>query len=223
MIYPDYSLTQLEEMADELNRRYDAKRLTEPGTVDVYDIVDMLGARLSFDYLTPDRTYLGATVFHTGTLYVWPGNPFKDGMLPMEKIFYGGTIIIDRDLNESSTEEDHFRENFTVMHECFHFDKHKAPFKHSGHMSRSFDSYGRNQVDRRSAIYHLERQANYASAAFLMPRIAMLNAARELLGYTGSKIIADENMGEKIKKIGHLFGVNFSPTLYRLKGLGIIV
>ena len=51
------------------------------------------------------------------------GNPYVPGMLPTEKLFYGGTIIVDRDLNESKDEEDHFVENFTVIHECFHFDK----------------------------------------------------------------------------------------------------
>ena len=222
MIYPDYSLTQLEEMADELNRKYNVKRLTEPSTVDVYDIVDLLGARLAFEFLTPDRTYLGATIFRTGTLYVWPGNPIVKGMMPELKLFYGGTIIIDRDLNEGSKEEDHYSENFTVIHECFHFSKHKVSFKHGGHVSMSFEGYNKKQLDKSSAIYHLERQANYASAAFLMPRVAMLNAAREVLGYIDNKIVITEDNRDKVRQIGQLFGVNYTPALYRLKELKVI-
>ena len=142
MFYRRYSHAQLEELADGLNRRYQAERLKKPSQIDVYDIVDLLGARLAFEYLSPDRTYLGATTFSDGLLYVWPGNPYVKGMMPAKKMFYGGTIIIDRDLNESLEEQDHFTENFTVIHECFHHAKHQASFKHSYHMSRSFSGYG---------------------------------------------------------------------------------
>ena len=63
MIYFDFSCSQLECMADSLNRRYDESRLTQPKQVDVYDIVDLFQARSAFEYLSPDRTYLGATLF----------------------------------------------------------------------------------------------------------------------------------------------------------------
>lgn len=76
MTYRNYSYQQLEAMADDLNCRYDSARLKEPKTVDVYDLVDLLGARLAFEYLSPDRTYLGATLFRPGYINVWPGNPF---------------------------------------------------------------------------------------------------------------------------------------------------
>ena len=51
LIYHRYSHAQLEELADNLNRRYDAGRLKKPSRIDVYDIVDLLGARLAFEYL----------------------------------------------------------------------------------------------------------------------------------------------------------------------------
>ena len=178
MIYKKYSCSQLEAMADELNRKYDSRRLKKPMPVDVYDIVDMLDARIAFEYLSPDRTYLGATIFKDGSIFVWPGNPFKKGMLPKEKLFYAGTIIIDRDLNESNSEQDHFVENYTVMHECFHFDKHRESFKHSGHFSKSMSEYNKGSLDKNSALYKIERQADYAAATFLMPREATYRAAR---------------------------------------------
>lgn len=224
MIYHNYSYAQLEAMADELNKRYDASRLTEPKTVDVYDIVDLLGARLAFEYLSPDRTYLGATLFRPGTLYVWPGNPYVKDMMPQEKLFYGGTIIIDRDLSEEKTEQDHFTENFTVMHECFHFDKHQASFKHSGHMSKSFSGYGENQADKKSALYKIERQANYSAAAFLMPREAVFRAAKEMLGYREGphRIPFCYDSKDIVKEMGELFGVNYSPMAYRLQEIGVL-
>jgi len=75
LVYYRYTHKQLDDLADDLNRRYDAERLKKPSQVDVYDIVDLLGARLSFEYLSPDRTFLGATIFRDGVLYVWPGTP----------------------------------------------------------------------------------------------------------------------------------------------------
>ena len=222
MIYHRYSNEQLEQFAEDLNRRYDAGRLREPSQVDVYDIVDLLGARLSFEYLSPDRTYLGATLFRPGYLYVWPGNPYIEGMMPTKKLFYGGTIIIDRDLNESNKEQDHFSENFTVMHECFHFDKHQASFKHSGHMSRSFSGYGQRQTKTRDALYHIEHQANYSAAAFLMPHEAVKNGARHLLHYRDSPLPFGYGIIDDIKELGYRFGVNYSPMVYRLQSLGIL-
>ena len=222
MIYHNYSYAQLEAMADELNRKHDEKRLTIPGQVDVYDIVDLLRARVAFEYLTPDRTYLGATLFRPGTLYVWPGNPYKPGMMPKKKLFYGGTIIIDRDLNEGCTEQDHFTENFTVIHECFHFAKHQASFEDSVHMSRFFTSYGSFQVDKSSAIYKIERQANYSAAAFLMPREATIAAAREYINYRDRRLPFGYNIKPAIKEMGRIFGVNYSPMLFRLQEMNIV-
>ena len=222
MIYHRYSNAQLEAFADDLNRRYDAGRLIKPSQVDVYDIVDLLGARIAFEYLSPDRTYLGATVFHTGTLYVWPGNPYTKDMVPTEKLFYGGTIIIDRDLNESHSEQDKFAENFTVSHECFHFDKHQASFKHSGHMSRSFNGYGQKQTDKKDALFWIEHQANYAAAAFLMPSKAVEYGARRVLHYRGDPLPFGYDIKDDIKELGRRFGVNDSPMVFRLQTLGIL-
>lgn len=223
MIYHNYSFTQLEAFSDELNRRYDTTRLTTPKQADVYDIVDLLGARIAFEYLSPDRTYLGATLFRPGTLYVWPSNPFVAGMMPELKYFRDGTIIIDRDLNEGISEQDRFTENFTVMHECFHFDKHQKSFRHAGHLSRSFSGYEQNQNDKSSALYYIERQANYAAAAFLMPREAVKVAAKEVLHYDGQHRLAFcYDIKPKIKEVGRLFGVNYSPMTYRLQELEIL-
>lgn len=223
MFYYNYSLTQLEAFADELNKRYDNTRLTTPKQVDVYDIVDLLDARLAFEYLSPDRTYLGATIFRDGALWVWPGNPFTPDMRPTLKGFRKGTIIIDRDLNEGKTEQDRFAENYTVIHECFHFDKHQKCFRHAGHMSKSLSGYEKDQCDKNSALYHIERQANYAAAAFLMPREAVIAAAKEVLHYDGEHRLAFcYDVKPLIKEVGRMFGVNYSPMTYRLQELNIL-
>ncbi len=225
MIYYPYSHAQLEELANKLNQRYDAGRLKKPSRVDVYDIVDLLGARIAFEFLSPTRSFLGATIFNTGPFYVWPeiaNRSWTIDMMPKLKLFYGGTIIIDQSLSESSKKRDHFIENFTVMHECFHFAKHKSAFECDGHMSRSFTDYNREQTNKNNALYWLEHQANYAAAAFLMPREAVEYGARNLLYYSGYPIPFEQRMADDIKGLGYLFGVNYSPMLYRLRELNIL-
>ena len=222
MIYHDYSHSELETMANKLNYRYDPERLTKPKRVDVYDIVDMLGARIAFEYLSPDSSYLGATLFKSGLIYVWPGNPYVEGMHPTKKYFCAGTIIIDRELSERKSENDEFTENFTVMHECFHYDKHQAYFKDAVHMSKSFTSYSQEKADKNSATYKIERQADYSAAAFLMPRYAVITAARYYLGYNGRKLCFCYDIKPKIKEAGRMFGVNYSPMCYRLQEIGIL-
>ncbi|MGN0557747.1 MAG: ImmA/IrrE family metallo-endopeptidase, partial [Acutalibacteraceae bacterium] len=109
------------------------------------------------------------------------------------------------------------------IHECFHFDKHQKSFGHAGHMSKSLSGYEKDQSDRNSALYHIERQANYAAAVFLMPREAVKLAAKEVLNYDGQHRLAfGYDIKPKIKEVGRLFGVNYSPMCYRLQELEIL-
>ena len=143
-------------------------------------------------------------------------------MMPKEKLFYGGTIIIDRDLSESTKEQDRFSENFTVIHKCFHYAKHQSSFRQSGHMSRSFSDYGKKQVDKKDALFWIEHQANYSAAAFLMPRNAVEYGARHLLHYRGKPLPFGFDIKDDIKELGNRFGVNYSPIVYRLQTLNIL-
>ena len=222
MIIRHYTHAQLENLANDLNQRYDARRLKTPSQIDVYDIVDLLGARLSFEYLSPDRTILGATVFRDALLPVWPGNPYVDGMMPTEKRFYKGTIIIDRSLNESTKKRDTFSENFTVMHECFHFKRHSQYFQNNGYVLTRFTEYALKQKDNTDSLSRIEHQANYAAAAFLMPSAAVEYGARRWLQYRRTPLPFGYGIKDDIKELGYRFGVNYTPMVYRLQNLGIL-
>lgn len=220
MIYYDYSHSQIQYFADELNKRYNPERLTKAMPVDVFDIVDLLGARLAIDYLSPDRTYLGATTFADGTLWIWPGNPFTSDMRPEKKSYKKGTIIIDADLDTGDSQQDRFTKNYTVIHECFHFSKHEPCFRHHAHLSKSADDYRKGQSQTNSALYKIERQANYAAAAFLMPEDAIKNAFREYC--SGEPFPFCYDVKSIIREIGEQFGVNYTPVVYRLQELGLL-
>lgn len=220
MDYCAYSNRELELIADDLNRRYDATRLTKPKTVDVYDVIDMVGARIAIDYLTPDRSVLGATVLKTSEVYVWPGSPYFTGMLPRLRMYRKGTIIIDRSLNESKLEQDRFVENFTAIHECFHVTRHMG-LDLDDCIYETAPASSSRLPEKGTVRYRLERQADYAAAAFLMPREAVCKAAEEVFGVRGMVSFC-RAVKPQIKELGRLFGVNGTPMEYRLQELGLL-
>ncbi len=214
---------QIEEWADNLNRRYRPERLIKPSEPDIYDIPDLLGARISWDHLTPDRSILGVTTFGNVELWIWPEGYYQKGKLPELKRFRKGTIIIDNSLANSFLPRDKHIENFTVAHECFHFDNHQSFFENIGQSISSFQAnYLAQQQDEQNPIHILERHANYGSAAFMMPRMAVINGASDILGYRYVPIQFSDDLKCDIEKLGTLFGVNYQPMKYRLQQLKII-
>lgn len=116
MRYKEYSKTQLESNANELNDRFDKERLEKAKPIDVYDVLEFIDADVDWKYLSKDQSVLGATVFCDGMLPVFEK---ENGIFEEKNIFVNaGTIIIDIGLDESSNVG---RKNFTVMHEVFHF------------------------------------------------------------------------------------------------------
>lgn len=56
-----------------------------------------------------------------------------------------------------------------------------------------------------------------------MPREAVKLAAKEILNYDGQHRLAfGYDIKPKIKEVGRLFGVNYSPMCYRLQELEIL-
>ncbi len=123
MRYKVYSKTQLEANANELNGRFDKERLEKAKPIDVYDVLEFIGAVVDWKYLSNDQSVLGATVFYDGILPVFEKE--NDKFVAKNIYVNAGTIIIDIGLDESSNVG---RKNFTVMHEVFHFLYHKKSF-----------------------------------------------------------------------------------------------
>ena len=96
----EYTDERLDLFGDELNRRFDASRLENAKTLDVYDVVDFVGCTPDWKYLSPDQSVFGMTVFETTNFYEWEKPIFTQGDLPREIVVKKGTILIDRTLNE---------------------------------------------------------------------------------------------------------------------------
>ena len=227
MKYFEYSPSQLEAKANELTEKYDKERLVRAKHIDVYDIVDLIGCTPDWFYITPDLSVLGMTAFYDVCMYSWPYDHYEKGMIPKRIKVDKGTIVIDKALQESGNIG---RENFTVIHECFHQILHPRCFRNKGAdytkmcTQKSFKNHterGRNMT----AIDIIEYQANYCAAAFLMPKEAVINTFAETMGQTiGNSLISLTDYGVKsaIKETANRFEVNYTAMKYRLQTLKIL-
>ena len=168
MKYFEYSPSQLEQKANELIEKHDKERLIKAKHIDVYDIVDLIGCTPDWFYITPDLSVLGMTAFHDVLMWSWPSNHYEKGMYPERVKVDKGTVVIDRALQENVNTG---RENFTVVHECFHQILHPRCFNNRGAdytkmcTHKSFRNHA-ERVRNMTAIDIIEYQANYSAAAF---------------------------------------------------------
>lgn len=222
MRYKEYSKSQLEELADKLNRDFDAERLEMAKPIDVYDVVDFVGAEIDWKHLSTDGSILGATVFADGSLPVFERE--NDNWIERYIKVVAGTIIIDSKIEDSETKG---RRNFTVMHEVFHFLYHKKSFTNKkGRLKRVleteiFRSYEEKKKGM-TALEILEWQVNYMATAFLVPKSALINELKiTKIAETGdiNPIKLDEKV---IRDLAAKFSVSNETMVYRLRGLKII-
>lgn len=221
MRYKEYSKSQLEELANELNRSFDSSRLEMAKSIDVYDVVEFVGADIDWKYLSIDGSILGATVFCDGCFPVFEKQEgeFVSNIISVNE----GTILIDIRVDEDTNIG---RKNFTVIHEVFHFLHHKKSFtKRNGGFKKVletevFRSYEEKKKGM-SAIEILEWQANYMAAAFLVPKSALVNEIKSI-----SKITDNINFISlkdfEIKELAKKFSVSYQTMIYRLQGLEIL-
>ena len=227
MKYFEYSQSQLEQKANELIERHDNERLVKAKHIDVYDIVDLIGCTPDWFYITPDLSVLGMTAFHDVLMWSWPSNHYEKGMYPERVKVDKGTVVIDRALQENGNVG---RENFTVIHECFHQILHPRCFNNRGAdytkmcTHKSFRNHA-ERVRNMTAIDIIEYQANYSAAAFLMPRVAVFNTFGEIIGQpVTNKILqaTDNEVSNAIKETAKQFDVNYTAMKYRLQTLGLL-
>lgn len=133
MIYYNLSKTQLKAIADKLNYEFDSERLEIPKPLDPYDLVDHIGAKTDWIYITPTQSVLGLVAFDDMTWYAWQQPYYEKGMIPQVIFVPKGTILIDRTVVDSDERE---RERFIVIHECFHYLIHPKYFRISDGMGQ---------------------------------------------------------------------------------------
>ncbi len=222
----EYSDSQLDRLGDELNRRFDSSRLLDAKNLDVYDVVEYIGCTPEWKYITPDQSILGMTVFETTSFYEWDKPTYTKGDMPKEILLEKGTILIDRTLNEGNQQKQ-LVENFTVIHECFHWLMHKRYFELPDVGTILWcteECVLGGSLIQNNIIRNLEHQANRCAASFLMPREAVTNVFMNIARMKNfpQQPMPLRYMKKYIAETAKLFGVNFNPMKYRLQELGFI-
>lgn len=222
----NYTDESLDSFVDELNRCFDSSRLENVKAVDVYDVVDYIGCTPDWKYLTPDQSILGMTVFKPTLYYVWDKPFYVQGDIPKKIFFEKRTIVIDRTLNEGNKQKN-LMENFTVIHECFHWLLHRRIFESDN--ADDFQCCSEKSVFSKMFLQNetvriLEHQANRCAASFLMPRKAVINEFMDIAKMKNcpQTPLPERNMKKYIAETAKRFGVNFNPIKYRLQELGFI-
>ena len=92
----------IENKANEINKKYDLERLEKPKPIDIFDLSESIGSRLSISCLSKDHSVWGATIFTECCLNVYCINESSKQISKEPRIFEPGTIVIDNSFLETS-------------------------------------------------------------------------------------------------------------------------
>ena len=224
----NYSLEEIEQIADEQNKKYDATRLTELKPMDVYDYAEkVLGITFDWKYLTPTGKRDGCTFFSDCTYWVWPccfydSLPSQEELLtkykPIEIEVKAGTIIIDQYILD---EGDEYKEKFTTAHECGHYVCHPKGFSMAS--CEAWEPYEFGSFKKMTPAQRHETQANRFAASLLMPRDITTKTFNELME---SDIFPNRSRSGKILGVIEIMankcGASPESMSYRLSDLKLI-
>ncbi|MCH4034714.1 MAG: ImmA/IrrE family metallo-endopeptidase [Lachnospiraceae bacterium] len=227
---PVLSKDEIDDIAENLLADYNPEWIKHPQEIDI-DLFaqEYLKADQDFQYLSHNGIYLGMTVFNDSDRVV-VFNPEKgQADYVSEK---ARTIIIDTGLLERGQEH---RYRFTMGHECGHLYLHPQyftidpnqmtldMFMDMGPQKPSFivcreDMY---KLGAKSKVWDdrntLEWQANYFSAAILMPHSMVAELYRQERMMYGRDPRMIHRLADEIEKV---FNVSHESSVYRLQDLG---
>lgn len=220
---PILSKKELEIMAENFLKDFKTETLIKPQAIDIDDFAfNYLGLKLDFHHLSHDESILGAMVFDDTVIPVYNPESNKAEYSVIDK----ETVVIDSKLAEEHQER---RYRYTVGHEVGHAIFHRKYFKHKSHISyydeknlklvqeaeETFSGY--KSVELWEDKDFVEWQANYFSAALLMPRSMIVKVLMELP-------LKDKDLKEEeyVYAVTKIFQVSWEAAANRLNSLGII-
>ncbi|MBO4579255.1 MAG: ImmA/IrrE family metallo-endopeptidase [Clostridiales bacterium] len=223
MFYYNHSPQQLEKRAMEALEAFDKELPYKTKQVDVYAVIEkLLDVPYDWKYLTPDQSVLGATAFNPGYIWVWPERFYHKGIKPYKLPVEKGTILIDSTLIEDGNKG---RENFTVMHEVFHQILHQNCFSNEppnyAHFSKNpeYDINGHKKLI--TDLDHIEYQANYCAACFLMPRDLVIETFEKRFSPQLYRMLK-AHLNIVVKEMAEEFNVSEMAMKYRLNNLNML-
>lgn len=224
---PIISKPQMDDEARKFLRSYFPRALVEPAKVPVREIVAEMGLKLEFGYiLSEDFSYLGQIAFSDTKTRVFDLKTGASHSLDVTR----GMILVDP---EVFWERSLGCENFTVVHEIMHWEKHKLFIDIKRLLYTDRENYKRHCCPKPSSILWdsddtwsdnewLEWHANGIGARVLMPRETVPMKVMELQAGYPPELMADSNafFVQLIADLAEFYGTSRTTTKYRLKELG---
>jgi len=222
---PVISKAQMNGEARAFLRKYCPKALIEPTQVPIREIAKQIGLTLEFGYiLSEDFSYFGQISFSDTKTRVFDLESGKTRDLDVTR----GTILIDPEIFwDRSTG----CENFTIVHEVVHWEKHKlfADIKRllrgNSYMPRRCPKPSRIQWDSDetwSDEEWLEWHSNGIGARILMPKETVPAKIEEIKSKFPLELMTDktEFFIALIDELAKFYGTSRLTAKYRLQELG---
>jgi Zn-dependent peptidase ImmA (M78 family) len=235
---PYITYDALEVYAENIVWDFAPELLNSPGPIDADKFVEFyLGLTVDCRRISHRKQILGMTAFSDGTVEILNEETGAVEDLPVT----AGTVIIDTSLE---TKRNAPRRRFTMTHEGCHWMLHRKafaednPFGPAGIYENRYLATKEGRVDysrstdERTDINMMERQADFLSAAILMPRPALRKAFRTFFGYyndtphrivLGANPMDDAYARQLPEYIAKIFDVSKRAALIRLEKLTAIV
>ena len=220
----NYSLEEIERIADAENQRYDATRLVEPKPLDIHRYAEtMLGVTFDFKYLSHNgvpqcKLFYDATTTLVSSCYM-PDCKCPHEVIekckPCEIAVRARTIIVDQSIIDRGL---WFKERFDIGHECGHLVLHPNGFSQTD-CNYKPHAHGNPMTN----MNLCEHQANRFSSALLMPRAVTVEMYEALMRIDSILPQTEsEKIGSVIEKMSAVFDVSFEAMMYRLVNLRLI-
>ena len=236
---PYITYDALDDYAEAIVADFTPTLLKTPGILNAEGFIEYyLGLATRYLRISYSRKILGMTAFNDGMLDIIDEQTGLADSVPVTT----GTIILDTSL---TTKRNFPRLRFTIMHECAHWLIHRPAFAEDnpcglvGAYENQYLAAKEGRVDysrsqkEQTDIERMERQADFLSAAILMPRAALRTAYRDFFKFYGEKpsyrvirgrsLIDDCYAKQLPQYIAKLFGVSERAALIRLEKLTAIV
>jgi DNA-binding Xre family transcriptional regulator len=213
---------QLDDIAEDFLKKYYPEALEEPLKINTEELANRMGLSIEHLHLTKSCTVFGQIYFSDSkTRFYEPGQEIYEN-LEVKR----GTILVDpkvffmRNLGTV---------NNTIVHECFHWDRHKLFFELQNIYNPELEGItckvreGRKVKDIKTPFDWMEWQANHAAPRILMPAKTTKEKIEELIK-KNEKILPNGRRADIIESVifelKDFFGVSIMSAKIRMIDLG---
>jgi len=222
---PIISKNQMDAHAFEFLQRYYPEALTQPAEAPIREIAIKMGLNLEFGYiLSEDFSYFGQISFSNSKTQVFNVETGDSQELEVTR----GTILIDPEI---LLERSLGCENFTIVHELVHWEKHRlfADVKrllykgdYVAHRCPKPKKLFIDSDDEWTPEDWMEWQANGIGARILMPKETVPTKVNEITADFSDELKSDKTQYyiTLIEELAEFYGTSQQATKYRLIELG---